>query len=383
MIVGGGIGGLTTALSLQRFGFNPVVLEKASVLKEAGAGVVITPNAMHALNHLGVGAGISLLGSYPNANHIRDYKSGLILETRPSASSVRQQFGAEYFQVHRADLHDVLRNAVLANDPKCLELGRTFVDTVQNTSSITASFSGGRIYRGIALIGCDGNASAVRNHVFGQEPVAYTGLVAFRALIPAVDVEDLLDGEDKRLYIGPGRMFLQYYVRQNQLLNLVGIAKESKWRDEGWSIPATKSEFDQLFSDFHSSVREVIGRIPDGQLFKWGLRDREPLSQWVEGRVAMLGDAAHPILPFLGQGACIAIEDGMVLARCIQQFPDINEALHRYEGARKERGNGVQLASREQAKALMGEVLDGEQFSPGLGPLARGLFDYNPVTVTV
>jgi len=139
----------------------------------------------------------------------------------------------------------------------------------------------------------------------------------------------------------------------------------------------------EKFSDFHGFVQEIIRRIPEGNLFKWGLRDREPMPVWVKGRVATLGDAAHPMTPFLGQGACMAIEDGMVLARCVAKYPDIEVALRHYEAARKERGNGVQLASREQAEALQGKKADPDDFGPGKSPIERGLFAYNPITVDV
>jgi salicylate hydroxylase len=236
----------------------------------------------------------------------------------------------------------------------------------------------------MALIGADGNASTVRDSVFAVETVNYTGQVAFLALIPAKKVNDILEGEDKRLYIGPGRMFLQYYVRRDEILNVIGIGREPRWQAEGWSIPATVEEFLALYSDFHPFVRQVISRIPEGNLFKWGLRDREPMPVWVKGRVATLGDAAHPLTPFLGQGACMAIEDGMVLGRCFAKYrPDVNLALRRYEAARRERGNGVQLASREQAEALQGKKNNPEAFSPGRSPIERGLFAYNPLAAEI
>jgi len=176
---------------------------------------------------------------------------------------------------------------------------------------------------------------------------------------------------------------LQYYIRRDELLNVIGISREPKWQAEGWAIPAENGEFADLYSDFHPFVREIIGKIPPGNLFKWGLRDRDPMAHWVKGRIATLGDAAHPMTPFLGQGACMAIEDALVLARCFDKYDDVQSALGKYEMARRSRGNGVQLASREQALALQGEVTEGEKLSAGKGPVARGLFEYNPVTVSI
>lgn len=383
LIVGGGIGGMTAALSLQHFGFKVTVFEQAPVLREIGAGVVVTPNAMHALNFLGVGQKISDLGSHPGPSYARHYATGEVIEVRPTAADLKKKYGADYFQSHRADLHDALRDAVAANDPNCILLDHALVDAVQDDRRVTCTFKNGKSYSGDVLIGSDGGASVVRNRIFGEEPVNYTGQVAFRALIPRQDVDHLIENEDKRLYIGPGRMYLQYFVRKDTILNVIGVAKQPQWQAEGWAIPARTSEFLDLYADFHSYVRTIIGKIPDGQLFKWGLRDRNAMPVWVKGRVATLGDAAHPVTPFLGQGACIAIEDGMVIGRCFDKFSDIPEALRHYENARKERGNGVQMASREHAKALQGELIEGGKISAGQSPVARGLFAYNPATVPI
>ncbi len=384
LIVGGGIGGLTAALSLQHFGFKVLVFEQAPVLREFGAGVVITPNATHALNFLNVGKQVIDLGSHPRVNFVRHYKTGEKLEQRPDASFYKEKYGADYFQAHRADLQNALSQAVLAHDPDCLRLEHVFLGLVQDEGGVTAHFKNGSSFRGEVLIGCDGSASAVRASVFSDEPVAYTGQVAFRALIPMAQLSDEFTGEPRKLYVGPGRMFLQYPIRRDTIMNVIGIAQQPNWEKEGWSIPAEVSEFLDLYRDFHSPVGNLIAAIPPGQLFKWGLRDREPLANWVHGRVAMLGDAAHPMTPFLGQGAVMAIEDGLILGRCFKEAATIDEALSRYEGARKMRANGVQLASREQAKALQGQVEAGiERFGPGKSADRRGLLDYNPVLVPI
>ena len=383
LVVGAGIGGLTAAIALQHFGHAVNVFEQAPQLREIGAGVVITPNAMHALNYLGVGDQVSAIGSHPGKTYCRHYATGEVLEVRPSAQQLHEKFGADYLQVHRADLHDILKERLIANDHSCLHLDHLLVSARQDADCVHVTFANGKTYSGIALIGADGNASKVRDSIFGAEQVNYTGQIAYRALIPAARVNDTLEGEDKRLYIGPGRMFLQYYIRRDEILNVIGIAREPKWQAEGWAIPGTQEEMLDKFSDFHPFVQEIIRRIPEDNLFKWGLRDREPMPVWVKGRVATLGDAAHPMTPFLGQGACMAIEDSMVLARCVAKYPDVQKALLRYEAARKERGNGVQLASREQAEALQGKTTNPNEFGPGRSPVERGLFAYNPITVEV
>jgi salicylate hydroxylase len=164
-------------------------------------------------------------------------------------------------------------------------------------------------------------------------------------------------------------------------MNLLGNAQVEEWQAEGWAIPATVKEFLSLFDDFPEPVRELIAAAPEADLFKWGLRDREPLEKWTRGRVTMLGDAAHPMTPYLGQGACMAIEDGMILGRAFAEAQDLQEALSRYEVARRERANGVQLASRYQGTQHHGSTASG----PGSGKTAAtmGLFSYNPVTTPI
>jgi salicylate hydroxylase len=202
-----------------------------------------------------------------------------------------------------------------------------------------------------------------------------------RAMIPANRVPKSLAGRERVMYFGPQRMVLHYPLRRGTLMNLVAIGRTPKWEAEGWAIPATVDEFLELYNDFNEPVRELIAAIPEGQASKWGLRDREPVSAWTKGRVTLLGDAAHPIMPFLGQGANIAMEDGFVLGRAFDESGTVDEALRRYEAARKERGTMVQLMSREQGEALQGGAKEG--FSPGRPPVDRGLFEYDPVTAAL
>ena len=164
-------------------------------------------------------------------------------------------------------------------------------------------------------------------------------------------------------------------------MNVIGIAREPSWHEEGWAIPATIDEFTGLYSDFHPDALDLINAISPGTLFKWGLRDREPLQQYTKGRITMLGDAAHPMTPFLGQGACVAIEDAIVLGRSFAAASTFEKAFATYENTRKERANGVQLASRQQADEIQGTTKRGP--NPGANADDRGLYLYNPVTVSL
>src|SRR5262245_26173662 len=185
----------------------------------------------------------------------------------------------------------------------------------QDSGHVAATFTNWKTVASDVLIGCDGAASKVRACAFGDEAVNYTGQVAFRALLPIADVPAGIMKMPFAMFVGVGRVMLHYPLRHRTIMNVVSVAREPRWQEEGWTIPATIEEFARLHSDFHPDALELIRAIPPGTLFKWGLRDREPLQQYSKGRVTMLGDAAHPMTPFLGQGACIAIEDAMVLGR--------------------------------------------------------------------
>ena len=338
IVIGAGIGGLTAALSLQRHGFRVSVYEQASELREFGAGLLVTPNAMHALEFLGVEV-IAATSNVSNEQLIRHFQSGNIIHRRPAGHYYKSKYGTGHFQVHRADLHNALNAAVLAKDPDCVHLAHAFSGLVQSESGVTAHFVNGRVVEGDALIGCDGCRSAVRDIVYGSAPASYTGQVAFRALIPCENQLEHLSTQGASMYIWPNRMFLHYPLRKNTLMNVVAISRQSRWEQEGWAISAKVGELLELYQDVHPLVLGMIGAIQPETLFKWGLRDREPLEQWTLGRVSTLGDAADPTSPFLGQGAVMAIEDGMVLGRCFAQTTSPYDTLLRYERARKHRAN--------------------------------------------
>jgi salicylate hydroxylase len=378
-IVGGGIGGLSAALALQHFGFRIAVFEQARELREIGAGVVITPNAMHALNFLGVGQRIAQDAGPTEKYLIRHFQTGEVIKIRATGTDYVERFGATYHQVLRADLHATLAAAVLRNDPDCVFLDHCFESLTQGPEHVVATFTNGKSYASDVLIGCDGGASMVRASVFGDRVVNYTGQVALRALVPMASLPASIARMPYAMFVGINRALLHYPLRHRTIMNVICMAREPRWQDEGWMIPATIEEFADLHSDFHSDALDLIHAVSPGTLFKWGLRDREPLAQYSKGRVTMLGDAAHPMTPFLGQGACVAIEDAMVLGRAFTAAGNYEEAFGIYENTRKERANGVQLASRQQADEIQGVTQRGA--NPGADADVRGLYLYNPVTV--
>lgn len=380
LIIGAGMGGLTAAMALQRFGFKVSVYEQAAAIREIGAGVMIGPNGKRVLDYLGIGRYIEDTAGSAQCTYVNHYASGETLRVLSFDATIAK-YGMSNLFVHRADLHAALYQGVLANDRDCVHVGHTFTSLTQDDSGVTAHFSNGAVVRGDVLIGADGNASTVRAKVFTPEPPKFTGQVAMRALVPSDRWSAELMAKPSAAYIGPGRIFLHYPLRRNTVMNVIGVGRAPRWEEEGWAIPAEISEFLELYSDYHPSIHDLIRSIPSEHLFKWGLRDREPLQDWTRGRVTVLGDAAHPVTPFLGQGANIAMEDGLVLARCFEKFASIEEALSRYEAARKERGTNVQLWSRDEADAMQGNTPKG--FHPGRTAEDRGLFEYDAANVPI
>ena len=307
---------------------------------------------MHALHFLGIGERVAKEAGPTEAYLIRHFHTGEVIKVRANGRDYVERFGADYHQVHRGDLHATLAEAVLRNDPDCVFLDHRLELLTQNSEEVIARFTNGSTIASDALIGCDGGASKVRADVFGDRAVNYTGQVAFRALLPMASVPVAIAERPFAMFVGVNRVLLHYPLRHRTIMNMLGISRELTWQEEGWIIPATIDEFVDLYSDLYPDALELIWTISPGSLFKWGLRDREPLKKYTKGRIMMLGDAAHPMSPFLGQGACMAIEDAMILGRAFAAASTPKEAFAIYENTRKERANGVQLASRQQADEI-------------------------------
>lgn len=378
LIIGGGIGGLAAALAFQRIGHRPLVLERAPALGEVGAGLTVGPNMLHGLAWLGVGEATRAAASIPRHGGVLDVVSGELMVANDRGESPVRRYGQPYVQIHRADMHRILAEAVLRNDPDAIRPGHTLTGLVQDQRSVRACFAHGQELGGDILIGADGSRSAVREALFpGHEP-HFTGYVAWRGLVPRDRLAHLELYPDSAIMVGHGRSFARYPVAQGRLLNYVAWVERAGWAEEGWSIPSTVDELMANFADAAPVISQIVHQTLPGECFKWGLFDRDPLPAWSVGRVTMLGDAAHPMLPFLGQGAAMAVEDAVILARTIAQSGDMIAALASYQAARIERTSQVMHASRDAVRAfhapgpyVRGRHRDAESL---------GLFSFNPAT---
>jgi salicylate hydroxylase len=386
LVVGAGIGGLTAALALLRAGRRVVVAEQAATLGEVGAGLTLSPNATRVLHALGLADALAAIASHPDTGAIRHYRTGepFVIRDRRSEEA---RYGAPYVQVHRADLHAALVRAVRAIDPEAIRLDHAFLGAVEDADGIDAvvrrSDGTRSTVHAAVLIGADGARSPVRTALFRASPPHYTGYAAWRGLVPVDRLPPGTIDYPTCLYVGPDSMFARYLVRGGSFVNFVAAVREPSWTEESWSARGDPGEALAAFAAFHPAVLATLAAVPAGALFKWALHTREPLVSWVEGRTALLGDAAHPMLPFMGQGAAMSIEDAMVLARALDADPSPTAALRRYEAARRERATAVQLQSARRGLALLSSTPDDYAATNVADETSLGLFAYDATTVPV
>ncbi|NND35760.1 MAG: NAD(P)-binding protein [Gammaproteobacteria bacterium] len=383
LIIGGGIGGLTAALALQRSGFCVSVYEQAAAIGEIGAGVTITPNACHVLNHLLGEDLVERICHVPASGAIKHFETGATLIDTRRGDLPKRKYGAHYCQVHRADLHDALAAAVIETDANALHVDSRFTELQESDAAIEARFANGATASGDILIGCDGIRSAVRRCLWGADEPRFTGYIAWRGLVPTASLDPEFQVPDSAAFAGRGRTFTRYKVRQGTLYNFVAFARRDEWQAESWSERADISEVLNEFRDFAPEVQSILHATPPQQCFKWGLFERSPLERWTAGRATLLGDAGHPMTPFLAQGAAMAIEDGLILARAIDAAANWQEALARYENARHERATFVMRESQVNARRIYSRNPDDLDRQSHKSAEVLGLYDYNPLTAPV
>jgi salicylate hydroxylase len=355
-IVGAGIGGLAAALALLKRGFEVNVYEQASVLAELGAGLQISANGSEVLDQIGVLAAVKALACEPTGKQIRLWSTGDTWKLFDLGASSVARYGYPYLMMHRADLHRILLQAVEAAAPGSVTRGVRCVGFVQSDTGVTLSFDGGAEAAADILIGADGVHSAIRQSLFGADRATFTGCMAWRGLVPAERLPERLRAPVGTNWIGPGGHIVNYPLRGGVLLNFVGIVERDDWQGESWTDAGTREECAADFAGWHADIHEIIRNIDTP--YKWALVGREPLPCWTDRRVSLLGDACHPTLPFLAQGANMALEDGLVLARCLEKYQDdVPVALKRYEAARIDRTTKIVLGSAENARRFHNPTL--------------------------
>jgi len=350
IIVGAGIGGLVSALCLDAKGHKVKIYEQAEILSELGAGIQLSPNATKVLNYLGLFKDLEPYIFEPNSFQFLNFSTGKVISERKLGEAIKKDFNSPNYDIHRADLQRVLLNKIKVKNIDILSnMKVTNVGNNKNSAFIEVD---GKEIQADLVIGADGIHSKVSDSLFGKKEIIYTGNVAWRMLIPVEILPENLILPDTTVWLGPNKHFVTYHVNGGKNLNCVCLVEQDGWFNESWSEKGEIEELKKAYKGWNRTIETLLQHADPNTLYKWALHDRLPMKQWSKGRIIVLGDAAHPMLPFLAQGAAMAIEDGAVLANCIDNFDEVEEALKYFEKIRKPRTSYVQSAARRNAKVL-------------------------------
>jgi salicylate hydroxylase len=329
IVVGAGIGGLAAAAALLKRGHRLRVYEQAAELGEVGAGIQMSANAVKVLDHLGLRARFEPTAVRPKAFEFRRFDTGELLHRLPLGEQHEQRHGAPYFQIHRSDLHRALLDVVRGlGGAVTLDARALRID--EDAEGATVHFDGGAAVRAELVVGADGIKSAVRHHVLGPDRPRFTGQVAWRCTVPTARIPPALRTDIvSTIWCGPKNHAVTYYLRSGELLNFVGCV-ERPAEEESWTAKRPWAELDADYPAWHPMVRAVIDHVDRDQCFRWALNARVPSLIWGTSRVTLLGDAVHATLPYMAQGAAMAIEDAAVLARALELPVPLRDRLEIY-----------------------------------------------------
>ncbi|WP_018180663.1 3-hydroxybenzoate 6-monooxygenase [Jongsikchunia kroppenstedtii] len=348
LIIGGGIGGMATALALANSGRAVHLVEQASEFGEVGAGIQVGPNVMKMFDRLGVIEPINDIAFFPENLILKDALDSSEVARMPLDRDFRERFGYPYATIHRADLHSVLVDACAGNDLVKLETGRKIVHVDQNPDGVSVQTESGEELTGSILVGADGIWSGVRSQLIGDGEPRITGHIAYRAVLPMDEVPENLRSNSVVLWGGPDLHLAHYPLRRGELFNMGAIFHSQRYL-QGANVYGDPEELHAQFAGVCGEVDTLLGKIEEWRM--WVLRDRDPIEHWSDGRITLLGDSAHPTLQYLAQGAGMAIEDAWTLADRLDHTGDVSAALREYEALRVVRTARVTLFSR-----LYGEI---------------------------
>lgn len=385
IIAGAGLGGLAAASCLMKAGHEVEVYEQAAKLGEIGAGIQISANAQHVLRDLGLGPAIDAVGVRPGAYVFRLHDTGEVIQEFPLAEQHERVNGAPYTQMHRADFHQILVDKACEFRPDVIRLNKRVRGYVEKEDCVELHFEDGTVARGDILVGSDGLKSVVRAQMFGAAPAVYTGDGAWRLVVPIENLPKDILPPVMSVFMGPGGHVVCYYLRSGKLLNFVGLVETDEISEESWTMRFPWERLKADYVGWHPVIQTIIDCANRDECYRWSLHRREPTMNWSTKRVTLLGDSAHPTLPYLAQGAVMSIEDGAVLTRALAMSDDIAEALQIYQRNRIDRTARIvrqstenralfHLGSQEAIRAAFAKRDEGADRN-------AWLYSYNPLTV--
>ncbi|MEM7271288.1 MAG: FAD-dependent monooxygenase [Pseudomonadota bacterium] len=386
LIAGAGMAGLSIGGLLARAGFEVRVFEQAETLSEVGAGIQISANAGHVLKELGLEQRLADASFKPDEWIMRAAFSGRPVTRIPLGAHHSGLHGQPYCQLHRSDLQAMLRHALTEVAPDALNLGRQVARFEETECGATLHFTDGDPVHGDLVIGADGVKSAIRAQIAGADMPTYSGNTAWRGVLPADRLPEGFMPSRLQSFMGPGRHMVMYWLDGGRLLNFVGPVEMAQESEESWTTRHDKAELKADYEGWHDDVQHVIDAMDPDACYRWALNYRPPLSNWRSARATLIGDAAHPTLPFLAQGAAMALEDAAVLTRCLLAF-DLDEALNRYQSLRMGRTARVVEGANRMGHLFHYETEE-EMIADVSGKASdiatdrdRWLYNYNPVTI--
>lgn len=385
IILGAGLGGLTAASCLLRAGFDVEVYEQSPVLAEVGAGIQISANSMHVLSDLGLRDEIMASGVRPGAYVFRLHDTGEELQRFNLAADHEKMHGQPYNQLHRADLHEMLAAKARSLRANVINLDHRATHFDETEDGVEVFFANAKSVKGDILVGADGLKSIVRTQIFGNVPATYTGDGAWRITVPIERVREPHLEHVMSVFMGPGGHCVCYYLRGGKLLNFVGCIETAEVSEESWTKRFPKERLRTDLVGWHPAIQAIVDAADDDGCYRWSLHNRPPIRDWSSKRTTIMGDAAHPTLPYLAQGAAMAVEDAAVLTRALLREKSIPAALQLYQRNRIDRTARVvqvstdnrrlfHLPSVADMRAAFANRKEGEERN-------KWLYSYNPLTV--